>query len=195
MDPLNSNLAGSPHDSRVIDPPDKDSRQVIAAKLRVAISQDSEEQEQVRQLFLDHDFYGEATRDLKSAESPAERADAARKLGLIGNQLATAHLIAALFDSAPEVRRASAEALSRLGDPAVVTASLNALLTGDTTQEIPGEPEPTRPVAEKIKSDETASAKYAGEEAQSKARQASVAEPSGASDEATLIMEDRKSVV
>ena len=137
-------LAGRAYDSRVIESPDKATRQVIAAELLAALfRQDSEEQERARQIFLDHGYFDEATRSLKTAESPADRAAAARKLGMVGSQLATAHLIAAVFDRAPEVRRAGAEALIQIGDPGVATAPLNALLMGETTRDVPEMPEPT----------------------------------------------------
>ena len=68
---------------------------------------------------------------VQTAESPADRVAAARRLGMVGSQLATAHLIAALFDDALEVRRASAEALIQIGDPSVAIAPLNAIVIGE----------------------------------------------------------------
>lgn len=44
-----------------------------------------------------------ALENLRAANSPAERAAAARALGLIGSQLATPHLINAMCDDDPEV--------------------------------------------------------------------------------------------
>jgi len=184
-------LAGRTYDSRVIDSPDKATRQVIATELLAALfSQDFEEQERARQLFLDHGYFDEATRKLKSAESPADRAAAARKLGIVGSQLATAHLIAALFDDVPEVRRAGAEALIQIGDPGVGTAALNAILIGEMARDVAEVSAATGRVVENIKLDETASAKYAGEKVWFRARQPSVADLSGASDEAHLLMEE-----
>ena len=152
-------LAGRTYDSRVIDSPNKTTRWAIAAELLAALfSQDFEEQERARQIFLDHGYFDEATRALKTAESPADRAAAARKLGMVGSHLATAHLIAALFDEAPEVRRAAAEALIQIGDPWVATAPLNAILIDEVTRDLPEVPEPTGRVADNMKLDETASA-------------------------------------
>jgi HEAT repeat protein len=152
-------LAGRTYDSRVIDSPDKSTRWAIAAELLAALfSQDFEEQERARQIFIDHGYFDEATRGLKTAESPADRAAAARKLGMVGSHLATAHLIAALFDEAPEVRRAAAEALIQIGDPWVANAPLNAILTDEITRDLPEVPEPTGRVADNMKLDETASA-------------------------------------
>src|SRR5438552_6224145 len=152
-------LAGRTYDSRVIDSPNKTTRWAIAAELLAALfSQDFEEQERARQIFLDHGYFDEATRGLKTAESPADRAAAARKLGMVGSHLATAHLIAALFDEAPEVRRAAAEALIQIGDPWVATAPLNAILIDEVTRDLPEVPEPTGRVADNMKLDETASA-------------------------------------
>ena len=184
-------LAGRDCDSRVIDSPDQATRQVIAAELLAALlSQDFDERERARQLFIDHGYFDEATRSLKTAESPADRAAAARKLGMLGSQLATAHLIATIFDSDPEVRRAGAEALVQLSDPWVNTAPLNALLTGEMTRDVAEVPEPTRRVAENIDLDQTTFTQYAGEALWSTVRQTSVADPSRASDEAHLLTEE-----
>lgn len=93
-------------------------------------SENSEEREQgrARRLFLDHGYFDEAVQDLRAGNSPAERVAAARALGLVGSERATAHLIAAMFDDDPEVRSAAGEALAQIGDPTVSSARLNAVL-------------------------------------------------------------------
>lgn len=100
-----------------------------------------QEQERARQLFLDHGYLEEAVQDLRAASSPAERAAAARTLGIVGSGLGNVHLIAALFDDAQEVREAAAEALSQLGDPAVANtpiagADSNILSANSETPEV-----------------------------------------------------------
>ena len=130
-------LAGRSYDVQVIEASDTATRQVIAAELLAAFaSRHTEQHERARQAFLDHGYFDEATRDLRTADSPAERAAAARKLGSVRSRLATAHLIAALFDSAPEVRRAAVEALGQIGDPSAVVP-LNALLARETSRQVP----------------------------------------------------------
>ena len=146
-------LAGRSCDSRVIESPNRATRQVIAAALLAALSgQDLEEQERARQLFLDQGYFDETTRDLKTAEFPADRAAAARKLGIVGSQQATAHLIATVFDSAPEVRRAGAEALLKIRDPWVNTAPLNALIISQKNAAVTEESETIRRVTDNLKS-------------------------------------------
>ncbi len=90
-----------------------------------------QEQERARKLFLDHGYFDEAVQDLSAANSPAERAAAARALGLVGSQRATAHLIAAMFDNDAEVRSAAEEALSRIGDPTVAKVHVDAILNSE----------------------------------------------------------------
>src|SRR5438128_2725669 len=80
--------------------------------------------------------FDEATRDLLTGDSAATRALAARKLEVFGNSLATPHLITALSDSAPEVRRAAVEVLGHLGDAAAIDP-LNALLRRETSEQVP----------------------------------------------------------
>ena len=60
--------------------------------------------------------FEEAKRDLLMADSVNERANAAFKLGLLGNNDGVAYLIAALYDNAAQVRNAAAESLGQLGD-------------------------------------------------------------------------------
>jgi len=74
------------------------------------------EQERARQLFLDHGYFDEAVQNLRAAQLPAERAAAAQALGLVGNQRATAHLIAAMFDDNEEVRTAAEAAIKQIGE-------------------------------------------------------------------------------
>lgn len=92
-----------------------------------------QEQERARMLFMDHGYFDEAVQNLRTAKSSAERANAARALGLFGSPRATAHLIAAMFDEDPEVCSAAEEALGRIGDP-VAQASLAAALNNEPAQ-------------------------------------------------------------
>ena len=57
------------------------------------------------------DELGTVVDDLCSANSSSERAAAARRLGLIGDQRAWPHLVAAMFDEDQEVRKAAEVAL------------------------------------------------------------------------------------
>ena len=77
-----------------------------------------QEHERARQLFLDHGYFDETVQNLRTANSPTERAAAARALGVVGSPRATAHLIAAMFDDDVEVRNAAAAALIQIGEPA-----------------------------------------------------------------------------
>jgi hypothetical protein len=87
-------------------------------------TEQAEERERARQLFLDHGYFDEAVLNLRAANSATERAAAARVLGLVGSQRGTPHLIAAMFDDDLEVRRAAEEALSRIGDASVSQAAV-----------------------------------------------------------------------
>lgn len=130
-------LAGKEFDVQVIDSKDAITRQVVAASLLAAITGRSTEQhEPARRAFMDHGYFDEATRDLRTADSPAQRASAARKLGVVGNSAGTAHLIAALHDSAPEVRRSAVESMGQIGDPEAVPA-LNELLLRENSRQLP----------------------------------------------------------
>lgn len=124
-----------------------------------------QEQERARQMFLDHGYLDEAVQDLRAATSPAERAAAARTLGIVGTGLGNVHLIAALFDNAQEVRDAAAEALTQLGDPAVANSPMagtdsNILSTNEVEKSEVAEPFHLAPSAT---FDEAASATFSAE--------------------------------
>jgi HEAT repeat protein len=136
---VNNLLAGRDYDVSVLEGSNADSRQMITEKLLAAATgPHPDQQERARRAFLDHGYFDVATRDLRTADSPAERAGAARKLGAAGSRVATAHLTAALFDSAPEVRHAAVEGLGQLGDPAAI-GPLNDLLVRETSPELPAD--------------------------------------------------------
>jgi HEAT repeat protein len=116
---------------------DRAARLRVAAEQTVVLSKSEQSgQEEAPALFLDHAYLHEAIRDLRSSDSSTDRAEAARTLGIVGSRLTTPHLIAALFDPAPEVRRAAAESLERLGDPDVAIASLESFLVAESEQPI-----------------------------------------------------------
>ena len=102
----------------------------------------------------DQNHLDKEMRALRYAESPAERAAAAKALGIIGSRLATANLVAALFDSAAEVRSAAAEALDQIGDPAVAITPMKALVGSEA--ETPEETEPFAETGETITREKTA---------------------------------------
>src|SRR5688572_27221271 len=130
-------LTGSKYDVSVIDPKSSAARQIVAAQLLDALSgRDFDQHDLARNAFISHGYFDETTRQLRTGDSPAERAAAARKLGLLRSPMATTHLVASLQDSAPEVRRAATESLGQLGDPAAIP-SLNELLLRETSRQLP----------------------------------------------------------
>lgn len=132
-----SMLAGAQYDNNVTGTVDTGARDVIATELLSALAgRNPERQERAREAFIKSGYFDDATRDLRVAEAPAERASAARKLALVRDHEATPHLIAALEDEAPEVRRAAVEALADLRDPAAITA-LNILLSSENNRKVP----------------------------------------------------------
>lgn len=92
-----------------------------------ANSENDEEQKRARELFLDHGYFDEAVENLRPANSPADRAAAARALGVFGSQRGIPHLIAATFDDDLEVRTAAEEALSRISNPTVAGVPVDAV--------------------------------------------------------------------
>jgi hypothetical protein len=129
-------LSGREFDANLIDAPDTPTRQVIAASLMAALASATRTTRSCKKRFVDYGYFDETTKDLRTADSPAERAASARKLGLVGDSRATAHLIAALYDSAPEVRKASVESLGQIGDSSAIKP-LNDLLQRETSRQLP----------------------------------------------------------
>jgi HEAT repeat protein len=122
-------VAGSSISAEVTRPNDPITRQLVAEQLLAAMSgPDPAAQERARKIFIKHGYLDETTAQFRGADSASDRAAAAYTLGIVGSHLATAHLIAGIFDSEPEVSRAAAEALARIGDPAVSMGPLNTLI-------------------------------------------------------------------
>lgn len=90
-----------------------------------------QERERARKLFVDHGYFDDAVQDLRAAKSAADRAAAARALGLVGSQRASAHLIAAMFDDDAEVRSAAEEALGVIGDATGATVQVDTVLNSE----------------------------------------------------------------
>jgi hypothetical protein len=113
-----------------------------------------QERERARQLFLEYGYFDEAVHNLRAGNSPADRAAAARALGLAGSRRATAHLIAAMFDEDPEVRHAAENAIRQIDDPTVadlstdVAVSQNTKQTGEAASPDPSQTAQLTPVAE-----------------------------------------------
>jgi hypothetical protein len=130
-------LTGQEYDEAIINTPVKETRQLIESELLFALSKrHTDRRDRALKAFTDHGYFDDATRDLRTADSPAERAAAARKLGLTRDAVATPHLVAALEDTAPEVRRAAIEALTELRDPASV-GPLESLLEREEDRKVP----------------------------------------------------------
>jgi HEAT repeat protein len=128
-------VAGSSRSTDFTRPSDPVTRQLVAEQLLAAMSgPDPGEQERARKIFIKHGYLDETTNKFRTAHSAADRAAAAYTLGIVGSRLATAHLIAGIFDSEPEVCRAAAEALARIGDPAVSMGPLNLLINTQSDQ-------------------------------------------------------------
>jgi HEAT repeat protein len=130
-------LAGESYDESVIGATDAGTRQLVATELLSALAaRNVERRERAREVFIKHDYLDEATKNLRTADAPAERAAAARALGYVKDKSTTPHLIAALEDEAPEVRRASVEALADLRDPSAAEP-LKALLASERDRKVP----------------------------------------------------------
>jgi HEAT repeat protein len=128
-------VAGSSSSTDFTRPSDPVTRQLVAGQLLTAMSgPDPAKQERARKIFIQHGYLDETTNKFRSADSASDRAAAAFTLGIVGSRLATAHLIAGIFDSEPEVSCAAAEALARIGDPAGSMGPLNLLINTQSEQ-------------------------------------------------------------
>jgi HEAT repeat protein len=130
-------MAGGNYDESVLATEDREMRQLVGAELLSAlVGRNLQRRERARSAFMKHGYFDDATRDLRIAESPNERAGAARRLSFVHDREATPHLIAALEDSSPDVRRAAVEALMDLRDPAAI-AALNSLMQNENDRRVP----------------------------------------------------------
>lgn len=130
-------MAGGDYDKSIIASDDRYTRQLVGAELLSAlVGRNLQRRERARAAFMNHGYFDDATRDLRIAESPNERAAAARRLSFVHDREATPHLIAALEDSSPDVRRAAVEALMDLRDPAAISP-LNSLMQTETDRRVP----------------------------------------------------------
>jgi hypothetical protein len=130
-------MAGGDYDENVLASDNRETRQLVGAELLSAlVGRNLQRRERARAAFMKHGYFDDATRDLRIAESPNERAAAARRLSFVNDREATPHLIAALDDSSPDVRRAAVEALMDLRDPAAI-APLNSLMQSENDRRVP----------------------------------------------------------
>jgi hypothetical protein len=130
-------MTGGSYDESIIGSEDGETRELVGAELLSAIvGRNVLRREFARDAFLKHGYFDDATRDLRIAESEHERAAAARRLSFVHDREATPHLIGALGDPAPDVRRAAVEALMDLRDPAAI-APLNALMQTENDRKVP----------------------------------------------------------
>jgi len=130
-------MSGGGYDQSIIGSDDPETRQLVGAELLSAIvGRNAQRREYARAAFIKHGYFDDATRDLRIAESANERAAAARRLSFIHDREATPHLIGALEDSSPDVRRTAVEALMDLRDPAAISP-LNALMQTENDRKVP----------------------------------------------------------
>jgi len=128
---------GEQYDESIIGSNDSETRRLVGAELSSAlVGRNAERRERARDAFMKHGYFDDATRDLRVSESENERAAAARRLSFVNDHEATPHLIGALGDPAPDVRRAAVEALMDLRDPAAI-GPLNSLLQAESDRKVP----------------------------------------------------------
>jgi hypothetical protein len=133
----NKVFAGEPYDESVVGSEDRETRRMVGAELLSAmVGRNSERRERARTAFMKHGYFDDATRDLRVASSDNERAAAARRLSFVQDPEATPHLVGALSDSSPDVRRAAVEALMDQRDPSAI-GPLNGLLQHETIAKCP----------------------------------------------------------
>jgi hypothetical protein len=130
-------MNGGPYDESIIGSSDRETRQLVGAELLAAIvGRNTARREHARAAFMKHGYFDDATRDLRVAESPNERSAAARRLSFVHDPEATPHLVGALDDASPDVRRAAVEALMDIRDPAAI-GPLNSLMQTENDRKVP----------------------------------------------------------
>ena len=130
-------MAGGDYDENILASDDRETRQLVGAELLSAlVGRNLQRRERARAAFMRHGYFDDVTRDLRIADSPNERAAAARRLSFVHDREATPHLTAALDDASPDVRRAAVEALMDLRDPAAIS-SLNSLMQNENDRRVP----------------------------------------------------------
>jgi hypothetical protein len=129
--------SGASYDESMIGSDDHETRKIVGAELLSAMVGRSEARRDLaRTAFIKHGYFDDATRDLRIADSPNERAAAARRLSFVNDREATPHLVGALDDPSPDVRRTAVEALMDLRDPAAI-GPLNALMQTENDRKVP----------------------------------------------------------
>jgi hypothetical protein len=130
-------MNGADYDQGVIGSDDRETRQLVGAELLAAIvGRNAARRDHARTAFMKHGYFDDATRDLRIADSENERAAAARRLSFVHDREATPHLIGALDDPSPDVRRTAVEALMDLRDPAAI-GPLNSLMQTENDRKVP----------------------------------------------------------
>jgi hypothetical protein len=133
----NKVFAGEAYDESIVGSEDRETRRMVGAELLSAmVGRNSERRERARTAFMKHGYFEDATRDLRVATSDNERAAAARRLSFVQDPEATPHLVGALSDPSPDVRRAAVEAIMDQRDPAAI-GPLNGLLQRETDRKVP----------------------------------------------------------
>ena len=136
-DEVKNVMAGGEYNETVIGSDDHETRKLVGAELLAAlVGRSISRRERARAAFMKHGYFDDATRDLRIADSANERAAAARRLSFVREREATPHLIGALDDPAPDVRRAAVEALMDLRDPSAI-GPLNSLLQTENDRKVP----------------------------------------------------------
>src|SRR6185436_11422857 len=133
----NKVLTGEPYDQSVLGSEDHETRRMVGAELLSAmVGRNPERRDRARAAFMKHGYFDDATRDLRVGSSDNERAAAARRLSFVQDPEATPHLVGALNDPSPDVRRSAVEALMDQRDPAAI-GPLNGLLQSETDRKVP----------------------------------------------------------
>ena len=128
---------GDQYDESIVGSGDPETRRLVGAELLSAmVGRNVGRRERARAAFMKHGYFDDATRDLRVAQSENERAAAARRLSFVQDREATPHLVGALQDPSPDVRRAAVEALMDVRDPAAIP-HLNSLQQTESDRKVP----------------------------------------------------------